>query len=149
MLKVHKVRDVKTPERSGLNAGFDFFVPNEQMFNVKLRPNENLLIPSGIKVRLPKNHVLIAFNKSGIAYKRSLIIGACVIDENYTGEIGLNVINVGNDIQNINPGMKLAQFILIKQSYHNVEVCEDLDKMYKGFNVKERGPEGFGSTGEK
>ena len=62
MLQILKTKDVKTPERSGRNAGFDFFIPNDFM-SYNLSSLANATIPSGIKVRLPKNHVLIAFNK--------------------------------------------------------------------------------------
>ena len=39
------------------------------------------MIPSGIKVRLPDNHVLIGFNKSGMSVKYGLHVGACVVDK--------------------------------------------------------------------
>ena len=94
ILKIYKTKNVKTPERCGRNAGFDFFVPNV-FKNVTLLPGERAIIPSGIKVRIPEDHTLIAFNKSSIATKEGLQVGACVIDENYTGEISLDVFNTG------------------------------------------------------
>ena len=145
-LKISKIKEVKTPERIGKNAGFDFFVPEDEYVRT-LEPHESVLIPSGIKVRLPKGHALIAFNKSSIASKYKLQIGACVIDENYMGEIHLNVINVGSNVVLINPGMKLVQFVLIKQEYHDIIEIKTEDELYANFDIKERGGVGFGSTG--
>ncbi len=144
-LKISKIKEVKTPERIGKNAGFDFFVPEDEYVRT-LEPHESVLIPSGIKVRLPKGHALIAFNKSSIASKYKLQIGACVIDENYMGEIHLNVINVGSNVVLIKPGMKLVQFILLPINYAMVEVLSE-DELYKDFDKNERGEDGFGSTG--
>ena len=146
MLQILKTKDVKTPERSGRNAGFDFFIPNDFM-SYNLSSLANATIPSGIKVRLPKNHVLIAFNKSGIAVKSQLHVGACVVDENYTGEIHLDIHNLSNRPFKLEPGMKLMQFVLIKQEYHDVIEIKSEDELYTNFNIKERGRSGFGSTG--
>ena len=148
MLQILKIKDVKTPERSGRNAGFDFFVPNDFQ-PTTLLAWENITIPSGIKVRLPNDYVLIAFNKSGIAVKHKLHVGACVVDENYTGEIHLDIHNLGGKRFYIEPGMKLMQFVLIKQQYHNIVEAMSEDELYANFNKKERGRAGFGSTGIK
>tara|TARA_R100000808_G_C2121193_1_gene132445 strand:- start:507 stop:974 length:468 start_codon:yes stop_codon:yes gene_type:complete len=151
-LRLIKTRKVKTPERTGKNAGFDFFVPTDIEHDVVLggfylNPGDNMNIASGIKVRLPDNHCLIAFNKSGIASKLGLIAGACVVDENYTGEIHLNVINISQEPVLIKPDMKLLQFVLIKQTYFDVCECKNEEELYEGFDVSERGDRGFGSSG--
>ena len=154
MLKVFKTRDVKTPERSGRNAGFDFFIPNDidhdpVLGGFYINPQSHQSIPSGIKVRLPENHCLVAFNKSGIASKLQLVAGATLVDENYTGEIGLSLINVGSEPVLLKPGMKVMQFVLIKQDYVSVEECSKEEDLYEeGFDHKERGSGGFGSTGK-
>ena len=146
MLQILKVKKVKTPERSGLNAGFDFFIPED--FETSLvYSNNNIIIPSGIKVRLPKNHVLIAFNKSGIATKNNLVVGACVIDENYTGEIHIDIHNIGTKAIKLRPNNKIVQFILIEQDYHMVKEVSSEKILYEGLDVEERGSKGFGSTG--
>ena len=144
-LKVAVVKHVKLPERSGRNAGFDFFV-HKNFDNVKLLPLSSVNVPSGIKVRVPEGHALIAFNKSGMAIK-GLQVGACVIDENYTGEIHLHVTNIGNKPIWIKRHMKLVQFLLIPVTYADVEHVSHPDKLYEDFDVNERGENGFGSTG--
>jgi len=88
-----KIRDVKDPVRAHpTDAGIDFFVPNEQAWNVKA--HEDALIPSGIKLRLPEGYALIFFNKSSIPVKTGLIVGACVVDEKYFGDRGGRIYRV-------------------------------------------------------
>jgi len=147
MILFHKLRDVKSPERSGLNAGIDFFIPNDIDVDITLRPNESILIPSGIKVSLPKNYCLIAFNKSGVATKYNLQVGACVVDENYKGEIHLHLTNIGENYITLKRGQKIIQFVPIKQKYFKLQEV----KSHEQWEVKdndERGDKGFGSTGE-
>jgi len=144
-MKFSKVRDVKSPARgTPLSAGIDFFVPNDFQ-EMTLLPNQRSLIPSGIKVSLPGGYALIAFNKSGVASKTGMIVGACVVDEDYQGEIHLNMINTSDVGQLIRPGDKLTQFILVPVNYVNPEEVNPED-LYR--EVTERGEGGFGSTGE-
>lgn len=161
MIKYSKIRDVKSPSRgTAQSAGVDFFVPNDWN-NGQPRvvlPGDRVLIPSGIKVNIPIGHALIAFNKSGVATKTGLIVGACVVDEDYQGEIHISMINTnetkeymadGNyvtdtGIVTITPGEKLVQFLLIPVNYANtLEVLTE--ELYT--ESTERGEGGFGSTG--
>ncbi len=142
-MKVKRTRDVKLPNRgTPLSAGIDFFVP-EDFKPTQLFPGDDVLIPSGIKVQVPDGYALIAFNKSGVATKKRLSVGACVVDEDYTGEVHIHVYNTShNKIIDIEPGMKLAQFILIPVNYANVEEVDELPT-----KESQRGDGGFGSTG--
>ena len=145
-----KIRNVKSPVRgTELSAGIDFFIPedwNDHKPHV-IGPGGDVLIPSGIKAKVPKGYALIAFNKSGISTKQKLIVGACVVDEDYQGEIHIHLINTNKTMgTTIGPGMKVAQFILIPVSYAMPEEV-DLDDLYTEATV--RGEGGFGSTGNK
>lgn len=148
-IKFSKVKSVKSPSRgTAQSAGIDFFIPEE--FNegceYNLRPNENVLIPSGIKVNVPEGYALIAFNKSGVATKKGLYVGACVVDEDYQGEVHIHVTNVGKETVSIYPGDKIMQFILIPVLYSKpVEV--PIEELYE--SQTERGDGGFGSTDNK
>ena len=142
IMKIYKVREVKTPTRAHSNdAGIDLHVPEDFLPQV-LEPGQSVLIPSGVKARVPEGHALIAFNKSGVATKQNLSVGASVVDEDYEGEIHLHLINVGRSHTTIKPGQKLTQFILIPVSYMDVHVLEELPD-----RNTERGDGGFGSTG--
>ena len=143
-MKVSRVRDVKLPTRgTAESAGIDFYVPND--FEAKLiSPGQKAFIPSGIKADVPTGHALIAFNKSGVALKKNLFVGACVVDEDYQGEIHLHVVNVGKESTSIGPGEKLVQLVLVPVFYDRIEEVDQED-LFSGST--ERGSGGFGSTG--
>jgi dUTP pyrophosphatase len=141
-MKIQKLRNVKTPNRgTAASAGIDFYVP-EDFETVSLKPGESVLIPSGIKVQIPRGYALIAFNKSGVAVKQGLSVGACCVDEDYEGEVHLHMINTSNKDQVIATGQKLVQFVLIPVAYFDVEEVEEIQS-----RNTERGAGGFGSTG--
>lgn len=148
-MKFCKVRDVKSPNRGTVgSAGIDFFIP-EDFESVTLKPGENILIPSGIKVNFKnKKYALIAFNKSGIATKRSLVVGSEVVDYDYEGEIHFDMHNIGTENQTLNAGDKIVQFILTKIDPCELVEVESSDILYKG-KKSERGEGGFGSTGTR
>lgn len=149
----------------GQDAGIDFFVPentvafrealakaNKNAINasddcIYLKPNEAVLIPSGIKTNFPSNVALIAFNKSGIATKQQLIVGACVDDSSYQGILHLHVINTSNDIVGIPFGSKLTQFVPVLIDISGVQVEHGLTDDEFFTEKTSRGAGGFGSTG--
>ena len=93
-MKIAKVRNVKTPTRGTVgSAGIDFYIPNDYPANLcTVNPGERFFIPSGIKANVPEGYALIAMNKSGVALKKSLMVGACVVDSDYQGEIHLHLV---------------------------------------------------------
>lgn len=146
-MKITKIRDVKTPTRgTPQSAGLDFYIPTDYEQKNPLWPGQSVCIPSGIKANVPEGHALIAFNKSGVALKKSLDVGACVVDEDYQGEIHLHLTNVGKEKVFLSAGDKIVQFVLLPVFYDGVEVVE-LDDLYS--NETTRGSGGFGSTGTR
>lgn len=147
-LSLSKIRDVKTPTRGTIgSAGIDFYVPDDYPNSLRrIAPGERFFIPSGIKANVPEGHALIAFNKSGVALKKGLMVGACVVDSDYQGEIHLHLVNTSNNDATIEAGEKLTQFLLIPVSHIPVEVVPE-DELF--LEQSERGAGGFGSTGTK
>ena len=146
-LKLAKVRPVKTPTRGTPgSAGIDFYVPDDYPQDLcTVDPGERYFIPSGIKANFPTGFALISMNKSGISLKKNLMVGACVVDSDYQGEIHLHLINVGPEPVHVNSGDKLVQFLLIPVDHSPVEVINE-SELYS--TESKRGAGGFGSTGE-
>tara|TARA_Y100000310_G_C20334009_1_gene646598 strand:- start:3 stop:473 length:471 start_codon:yes stop_codon:yes gene_type:complete len=155
ILKFYRLRDsAKLPIRAHpADAGMDvFYCPNGdglgklyETDDFWIPPNESRIIPTGLKVEIPEGFMLEIKNKSGIASKRQLLIGACVVDPGYDGEIYINLHNVGSETQIIKPGDKIAQAILIPIVRCAVEeVFKDDLNLYSS-----RGGGGFGSTGDR
>ena len=148
-IKFAKTRSVKTPARANPgDAGIDFFVPDD-FPSTTLEHGDKVLIPAGIKVEVPIGFALIFHNKSGVAVKKNLYVGADTIDHGYSGEVHINLINNGKEPQMIAPGDKIIQGILIPISLvETIEVQED--ELYADVHVAgSRGAGGFGSSGTK
>ena len=111
-----------------------------------LKPGCKIIIPSGIKVNFNDGNprVLIAFNKSGIASKLGLDVLACVIDQDYQGEIHVNFTNTTKKIVKIKPNEKIIQCIMLPVFYESIEEVP-IEKLYSEVTI--RGEGGFGSTG--
>lgn len=145
-MKIVKTREVKTPTRGTPgSAGLDFYVPED--FEMTVHPGMQALIPTGVRVRVPRGHALVALNKSGVATKKQMVVGAQLIDEDYTGEVHVHLINVGRTAQVVRPGDKVAQFVAIPVAYPEVEVTDEGEAF--GDLVTERGEGAFGSTDSK
>ena len=145
-MKISKVRDVKSPTRANsTDAGIDFFVPTD-FHTTTLLAGDAVMIPSGIMVNVPAGFALIAFNKSGVATRKNLQVGACVVDSGYQGEIHIHLTNVGQQVQHIEAGDKIVQFVLLPLGDPTVEIVKE-NILYSESST--RGTGGFGSTGVK
>ena len=153
-LKFFKMREeTKLPVRAHpSDAGMDiFYCPNGdspgKLYDTEdfwIPGTESRVLPTGLKVEVPEGYMLEIKNKSGIASKRRLLVGACVIDPGYNGEIYINLHNVGATTQIIKPGEKIAQAVLVPVVHCGVEEAFS----EKNLNVyTDRGEGGFGSTG--
>ena len=108
-IKVYRIRpNARLPVRAHqMDAGMDlFYCPNgeKKLYDSKdffIPPKESRLIPTGIKVEIPYGHMLEIKNKSGIAHKRQLMVGACVVDPGYNGEVYVNLHNIGAEISTL------------------------------------------------
>lgn len=168
LLKFVKTRDVDSPSRGhATDAGIDFKMPKfDEEFKkavknnkansgvyfdkgvVVIPPEANIVVPSGIKVEIPFGHMGLFLNKSGVASKSDLIIGAQVIDTFYSGEVHVDLHNVGKAEVRLEEGQKLAQMIIVPiLSCDLTEVSED--QLYDWMKEDEKRMEGgFGSTGK-
>ena len=143
-IKISKVREVKTPTRGTPgSAGLDFYVP--EGISASILPGGDTCVPSGIRVNVPKGYAFIAHNKSGVALKKKLTVGACVVDEDYQGEIHLHLMNVGTEETTLEAGEKIVQFLLVPVKYPGITVVPDKELFY---STSSRGAGGFGSTGK-
>jgi dUTP pyrophosphatase len=145
-MKIKKIRDVKTPTRGTPDsAGVDLYIPKDYTTKpIDIEPGESLFIPSGIKAHVPTGHAWIAMNKSGVAVKQGLTVGAQVVDADYDGEIHIHVFNASDRVQKIEPEQKIIQMLLIPVNFEPVELVEELPTRNTA-----RGEGGFGSTGLK
>ena len=147
---IQKIReDAKVPVRANpSDAGADVFYCGDK--DVEIGPNESALLGTGLRIATPVNYVTEVKNRSGMAAKKSLVVGACVIDAGYEGELLINLHNIGKSQQVIHPGDKIAQIIVYKVELPSFEVLPNDVGLYSKIGTKsKRGAGGFGSTGAK
>jgi len=108
-----------------------------------LKPGERTLVSTGIKIALPAGYEAQIRPRSGLAYKHgiSLVNAPGTIDAGYRGEIGVIVINHGQDDFIVEEGMRICQMVINKFEHANFEIVEELD------DATERGAGGFGHSG--
>lgn len=107
--------DLQSRSGKGWRSHLIGYDPNIELNYITLQPGERVAIPSGIKARFNLTDIaLVAFNKSGVATKKGLVVGACVVDEDYLGEIHISLINTSNTDQiRLYENEKLVQFLVI------------------------------------
>lgn len=145
-----KNNKMKTPEYAHIgDSGVD--LQANLVKKIKLSFGERQLVPTGILVGLPKTLDFEDFNwelqirpRSGLAHKYGVTVlnTPGTIDSIYTGEIFVNLINLGKDLFEIEPGDKIAQAVLCKSRKIDFVKVNSLDKT-------ERGASGHGSTDNK
>ena len=88
-------------------------------------------------------------NRSGNAAKKQLMVGACVVDSGYNGEVFVNLHNIGNKTQTIEAGMKIAQAVVIPAlPVRFLETRNDNLYDWWPITISGRGDGALGSTGE-
>ena len=116
ILRYEKVRlGVKEPVRSNpSDAGLDvFYCPSPENGPLMIQPGQSVVLQTGLRFEVPHGFMLEVKNRSSMASKKHLLVGACVIDPGYSGEVFINLHNVGTQPQLISTGDKIAQLVLI------------------------------------
>jgi len=80
--------------------------------------------------------------------KRSLVVGAHIIDSGYDGEVFIDLHNIGNETQSINCGDKIAQLVLVPVVHFRARKT-GAASLYEDQNltISDRGDGALGSTG--
>lgn len=109
-----------------------------------LAPGERSLIPTGIKIALPAGFEAQVRPRSGLALKNGIttLNTPGTIDSDYRGEVGVILINLGQEPVTITRGMRIAQLIVAPVTRLTWQPVENLD-------ATARGEGGFGSTGTR
>ncbi|MFT8813882.1 dUTP diphosphatase [Acetobacter fabarum] len=107
-----------------------------------LEPGQRGLVPTGLSIALPAGYELQVRPRSGLALKHGIVLPNApgTIDEDYRGEIGVIVMNAGQEAFVVEPGMRIAQAVIAPVIRATWIECDNLDET-------ERGAGGFGSTG--
>lgn len=121
-------------------AGMDIHACLEDA--ITLQPMERRMIPTGFAIALPEGYEAQIRARSGLSIKHgiTMVNGVGTIDADYRGEVGVLLVNLGQEPFEITPGLRIAQLVIAK--YERAEWVEVSD-----LGETERGKGGFGSTG--
>jgi dUTP pyrophosphatase len=121
-------------------SGMDLFACLEK--EVTLAPGERKLVPTGVSVAIPEGFEGQVRPRSGLAIQHGIgvVNGPGTIDADYRGEIGVVLINFGQEPFTIRDGDRIAQMVIARIFRASWEEVDDLP-----FTVRREG--GFGHTG--
>ena len=106
---------------------------------VHIAPHETIKLPTGWAFQPPEGYMLQILQRSGLASKGLIPLGG-ILDEDYTGEVIVIMLNTTDKYLSINNGDRIAQMAIRPYYQGEFELVDELDET-------ERGNGGFGSTG--
>lgn len=135
-------RDFPMPERATAgSAGVDLRAMIEAPLT--LAPGQCELLPSGLAVYIADPSLAgLILPRSGLGHKHGIVLGngTGLIDSDYQGELKVSVWNRADAAYTIEPGERIAQFVVIPVVAAELALVDEFDE-------SARGQGGFGSTG--
>jgi dUTP pyrophosphatase len=141
VLRLPAAHDLPLPERASAGAsGFDLRACVEASMTIP--PGGRALVPTGIAIALPPGHEGQVRPRSGWALARgcTLLNAPGTIDADYRGEIGVIVVNHGDEPVTIARGDRIAQLVVQRLPEVTLVPVDELPGT-------DRGAGGFGHTG--
>lgn len=108
-----------------------------------LKPGQTELVPTGIAIHIEDPGLAaMILPRSGLGHKHGIVLGNLVglIDSDYQGQLFVSCWNRGSEEFVLEPGLRLAQLVIVPVVQANFNVVEE-------FGASERGEGGFGHTG--
>lgn len=132
----------KLPRRADPQAiGLDLHADLEgEGFSLIIAPGERFRVKTGIALAVPPGYYGRVAPRSGLAVKQGIDVLAGVVDEGYTGDVSVILLNTGNKPVPVKHGDRIAQLILERADRLEVVEVDELP-------ASERGEKGFGSSG--
>ena len=152
ILEYKKREGAKAPSRANpSDAGLDvFYYPKDPNVSVAgIKPGENMLLPTGLSFGVPHGYMLQVCNRSSMGAKRSLVVGAHIVDSGYEGEVFIDLHNIGTETQHVTPGDKIAQLVLVPVVHFRPFELNDTDLYRDNISMSSRADGALGSTDKR
>jgi dUTP pyrophosphatase len=106
-----------------------------------LAPGERAVVPTGLAVEIPEGYAGFVQPRSGLAARHGIGIvnSPGLVDSGYRGEIRVVLLNTGSEPFTVEPGMRVAQLVIVPVAAVRLIEVDELA-------VSERGTRGFGSS---
>ncbi|MDE7180550.1 MAG: dUTP diphosphatase [Muribaculaceae bacterium] len=97
---------------------------------VTLKPMQRALIPTGLYMQLPQGYECQIRPRSGLAlnYGISIVNSPGTVDADYRGEIGIILINLGENDFTVNDGERICQMVIKQYTHVKWEEVDSLDR---------------------
>ncbi|TCS92557.1 dUTP pyrophosphatase [Hazenella coriacea] len=142
MIQLAGNKDLPLPvQMSSGSSGFDLQAAvNEPVI---IRPGQWKLIPTGFAIAMPPGLEAQIRPRSGLAFKHGITVlnSPGTIDADYRGEIGVLVLNLGEEPYQVERGQRIAQMVFMQVPDVQLQVTDQLDSTTRGTG-------GFGHTGK-
>lgn len=127
---------------TGGSAGMDLRAAVSEDAPLTLAPGARALVPTGLKIALDPGYEAQVRPRSGLALKHGItcLNSPGTIDSDYRGEVGVILINHGQEPFVIKRGERIAQMVIARHEQAEMIEVESLDETARGAG-------GFGSTG--
>ena len=145
----------ETPDSAGMDLRADLWSIKEKfLFNarvvrdehsiiqyIEIAPGGRALIPTGLKMALPKGYEASVRPRSGLALKYGVTVlnTPGTIDADYREDVGVILVNHGSEPFTVKQGDRIAQMIITKMEQITWNIVDSLEKTERDG--------GFGSTG--
>tara|TARA_R110000824_G_scaffold220663_2_gene407830 strand:- start:527 stop:1060 length:534 start_codon:yes stop_codon:yes gene_type:complete len=152
ILEFQKTNDnVKSPTRGNpSDAGLDVYAHLPAVAReVIITPGSNMMVSTGLKFGIPHGYMLQVCNRSSMGAKKSLTVGAHIIDSGYEGEVFIDLHNIGNKEQAIKDGDKIAQLVLVPVVHFRPTEKTDGNLYGEDISISSRKDGALGSTDKK
>ena len=109
-----------------------------------IEPGQTVLVKTGLSIYIEDPHFAgLILPRSGLGHKHGIVLGNLVglIDSDYQGELMVSVWNRSQTAFSLEPGERLAQYVLIPVIQAQFDIVNE-------FEATERGAGGFGHTGQ-
>tara|TARA_A100001391_G_scaffold142926_1_gene100726 strand:- start:243 stop:785 length:543 start_codon:yes stop_codon:yes gene_type:complete len=151
ILEIEVRKGAKLPNRANpSDAGLDvFYCPKDPTVSaISILPGGSQMLATGLKFGVPHGYMLQVCNRSSMGAKRSLVVGAHIIDSGYDGEVFIDLHNIGTEPQYVGAGEKIAQLVLVPVvHFRTIEVEGGLYD--ESISMSGRGDGALGSTDTK
>lgn len=110
----------------------------------QIEPGQTVLVKTGLAIYIQDpSFAGLVLPRSGLGHKHGIVLGNLVglIDSDYQGELMVSVWNRGQTTFTLEPGERLAQYVLVPVVQAEFDLVND-------FEATERGAGGFGHTGQ-
>ena len=124
------------------SAGLDLRACVEEA--IQIEPGQTVLVKTGMAIYIEDaNFAGLVLPRSGLGHKHGIVLGNLVglIDSDYQGELMVSVWNRGQTTFTLEPGERLAQYVLVPVVQAQFDIVNE-------FEATERGAGGFGHTGK-